>query len=103
LLTIFYFYFPEEFIPVEEDPSDPFKQYATPLKKSNKGSAFIYKIPNRQYHKEETERDGSRTGSYGYVDPFGIRRVIHYSTTSKGGFHAARDFKYVGDQAQHKY
>lgn len=73
--------------------SDVFGTYATPLRR---GTGFIYKIPH-QYHKEETDRDGSRSGSFGYVDPFGIRRVIHYNAGTTG-FDAARDFKYVGRQ-----
>ena len=47
--------------------ADVFGTYATPLRK---GTGFIYKIPH-QYHKEETEGDGSRYGSFGYIDPFG--------------------------------
>jgi hypothetical protein len=74
---------------------DVFKSYTTPLKK-NKSSGFIYKIPH-QYHKEQTERDGSRQGSFGYVDPFGIRRVIHYDANN-AGFQAKRDFQFVGRQ-----
>ena len=80
-----------------EEGEDVFRNYATPLN-PNKASAFIYKIPN-QYHKEETERDGSRSGSFGYVDPFGIRRVIHYGA-NRTGFQAARDFKFVGKQQE---
>src|SRR5882757_5730721 len=70
---------------------DVFQKYATPIRGRGKASAFIYRIPN-QYHKEETERDGSRSGSFGYVDPLGIRRVIHYGANAGGGFQAARDF-----------
>ncbi|CAG7835941.1 unnamed protein product [Allacma fusca] len=76
-----------------QEGSDVFGTYATPLRKP---TGFIYKIPH-QYHKEETDRDGSRLGSFGYVDPFGIRRVIHYNA-GVTGFDAARDFKFVGRQ-----
>lgn len=85
-----------ETAPGVETPSsrDVFQSYTTPLR--NRGTGFIYKIPN-QYHKEETELDGSRQGSFGYVDPFGIRRVIHYKAGSQG-FEHQKDFKYVGRQ-----
>jgi len=38
-------------------------------------NGFRYVLP-KQYHEEETNpADGKRAGSFGYVDPFGIRRV----------------------------
>jgi hypothetical protein len=72
---------------------DVFRNYTTPLRR---GTGFVYKIPN-QYHQDETQEDGSRMGSFGYVDPFGIRRVIHYNA-GRNGFQHSKDFKFVGKQ-----
>ncbi|KZC11537.1 hypothetical protein WN55_02819, partial [Dufourea novaeangliae] len=51
----------------------------------------------RQYHEEERDSTGSNVGSFGYIDPFGIRRVIYYKTDSNSGnFHHLKNNKYVG-------
>ncbi len=93
----------------EEIPGDVFGKYTLPQASSRSPSAsFIYRIPE-QYHKEKTipssSSDGgssTRVGSFGYVDPFGIRRVIHYTASNNGtgGFTAQRDFKYVGTRQE---
>lgn len=94
LICFTYFHNLEAAPGFETSSGDVFRSYTTPLR--SRGTGFIYKIPN-QYHKEETELDGSRQGSFGYVDPFGIRRVIHYRAGSEG-FQHEKDFKYVGRQ-----
>lgn len=40
--------------------------------------------------KEESDADGTRRGSYSYVDPSGQRRTVHY-TAGKDGFRATGD------------
>ncbi|KAJ8932699.1 hypothetical protein NQ314_014518, partial [Rhamnusium bicolor] len=46
---------------------------------------FRYYIP-RAYHEEQTLPEDKRSGSFGYIDPFGIRRVIYYNTAPGTGF-----------------
>lgn len=57
-------------------------------------NGFRYFLP-RQYHEEETNNDGTRDGSYGYVDPFGIRRVVYYNAGQNGFVHRKNN-RYVG-------
>lgn len=61
-------------------------------------NGFRYFLP-RQYQ-EETENKGedSRDGSYGYIDPFGIRRVVYYNA-GKNGFITRKNNRYVGFNA----
>lgn len=59
-------------------------------------NGFKYFLP-RQYHEEQSSSDGShRQGSFGYVDPFGIRRVIYYNTSPDRGFVHRKNNRYVG-------
>ncbi|CAB3243677.1 unnamed protein product [Arctia plantaginis] len=48
-------------------------------------NGFRYYLP-KQYHEEESSSSQERTGSFGYIDPFGIRRVIYYNTAPGQGF-----------------
>ncbi|KAG7210916.1 hypothetical protein KM043_016293 [Ampulex compressa] len=51
----------------------------------------------RQYHEEEREPSGENIGSFGYIDPFGIRRVIYYKTDPQTGeFIHKKNNRYVG-------
>lgn len=56
---------------------------------------FRYYIP-RAYHEEQTLPDDKRSGSFGYIDPFGIRRVIYYNTAPGTGFQHRKNNRYVG-------
>ncbi|XP_033338025.1 uncharacterized protein LOC117227125 isoform X1 [Megalopta genalis] len=60
-------------------------------------NGFQYYL-KRQYHEEEQEPTGGNVGSFGYVDPFGIRRVIYYKTDPRagGGFVHQKNNKFVG-------
>lgn len=58
---------------------------------------FRYYIP-RAYHEEQTSGD-RRDGSFGYIDPFGIRRVIYYNTAPGTGFQHRKNNRYVGFDA----
>lgn len=57
-------------------------------------NGFRYFLP-RQYQEEVTNNDESRDGSFGYVDPFGIRRVVYYNA-GKNGFVHRKNNRYVG-------
>lgn len=58
-------------------------------------NGFRYFLP-RQYQEEtENKSEDSRDGSYGYIDPFGIRRVVYYNA-GKNGFVHRKNNRYVG-------
>lgn len=57
-------------------------------------NGFRYFLP-RQYQEEVSKNDGSKDGSFGYVDPFGIRRVIYYNAGQNGFIHRKNN-RYVG-------
>lgn len=64
-------------------------------------NGFGYYLP-RHYH-EETYRDANaqnRDGSFGYIDPFGIRRVVYYQASPDGGFKTRKNNRYVGFNAK---
>lgn len=63
-----------------------------------KRNGFRYYLP-KQYHEEESGNTQERTGSFGYVDPFGIRRVIYYNTAPGEGFQIRKNNRYVGHDA----
>lgn len=58
---------------------------------------FKYFLP-RQYHEEQGTND-VRDGSFGYIDPFGIRRVIYYNVRPGSGFRHRKNNRYVGFNA----
>lgn len=61
-------------------------------------NGFRYYLP-KQYHEEVTGDASERTGSFGYVDPFGIRRVIYYNSAPGEGFKIRKNNRYVGHNA----
>lgn len=71
-------------------------QYAPYDGVSQTANGFQYYLP-RHYHEEESDAAGKRrAGSFGYVDPFGIRRVVYYRATPEGGFQHRKNNRYVG-------
>ncbi|XP_059613061.1 uncharacterized protein LOC132259439 [Phlebotomus argentipes] len=76
---------------------DPqFPSYDGVTLKTDEG--FRYYLP-RQYHEETNSGGDTRTGSYGYIDPFGIRRVVYYNTAPGRGFVHRKNNRYVGFNA----
>ncbi len=61
-------------------------------------NGFKYFLP-RQYHEEDNSDPERRDGSFGYIDPFGIRRVIYYNTSPEKGFVHRKNNRYVGFDA----
>ncbi|KAL1139003.1 hypothetical protein AAG570_009064 [Ranatra chinensis] len=61
-------------------------------------NGFRYYLPTH-YHEEENSASDTRAGSFGYVDPFGIRRVIYYNTSPQTGFVHRKNNRYVGFQS----
>lgn len=59
---------------------------------------FGYYLP-RQYHEEENIDDRRKAGSFGYIDPFGIRRVVYYNASPENGFVHRKNNRYVGFNA----
>lgn len=63
-------------------------------------NGFKYYLP-RHYHEEQSDDTGdTRAGSFGYVDPFGIRRVVYYNTAPGTGFVHRKNNRYVGLNAE---
>ncbi|VVC30919.1 Hypothetical protein CINCED_3A014354 [Cinara cedri] len=63
-------------------------------------NGFKYYLP-RHYHEEQSDDSGdTRAGSFGYVDPFGIRRVVYYNTAPGTGFVHRKNNRYVGLNAE---
>ena len=62
-------------------------------------NGFRYFLP-RHYHEETQRKDKEeRVGSFGYIDPFGIRRVIYYNSSPGKGFVHKKNNRYVGFSA----
>lgn len=59
---------------------------------------FRYYLP-KQYHEEQNLPGGQKAGSFGYIDPFGIRRVVYYNASPGGGFQHRKNNRYVGFNA----
>lgn len=74
--------------------SDNYNEAYEPLTNRD---GFKYFLP-RQYHEEEGSSD-TRDGSFGYIDPFGIRRVIYYNVRPGSGFNHRKNNRYVGFNA----
>lgn len=75
---------------------DPQYPYYDGVSVTNDG--FRYYLP-RQYHEEQNLGGERRSGSFGYIDPFGIRRVIYYNTAPGSGFQHRKNNRYVGFDA----
>lgn len=61
-------------------------------------NGFRYYLP-RQYHEEENSGGDRKAGSFGYIDPFGIRRVVYYNAEPGTGFVHRKNNRYVGFNA----
>ena len=48
-----------------------------------------YATSNTFHHENELE-NGERNGQYGYIDPIGVRRVVTYTTGSRGSNRAGK-------------
>jgi hypothetical protein len=72
-------------------------QYANYDGVSATNNGFRYFLP-RQYHEEQNTGNGRRDGSFGYIDPFGIRRVVYYNAGPDGFVHRKNN-RYVGFNA----
>lgn len=62
-------------------------------------NGFGYYLP-RHYHQETWPDANKRDGSFGYIDPFGIRRVVYYHASPDGGFKVRKNNRYVGFHAK---
>ncbi|XP_046753109.1 uncharacterized protein LOC124416227 isoform X2 [Diprion similis] len=52
------------------------------------------------YHEEQNQpSEAEKIGSFGYIDPFGIRRVVYYKADAEHGFIHKKNNRYVGFQA----
>ncbi|XP_045472444.1 DNA-directed RNA polymerase II subunit RPB1 [Harmonia axyridis] len=74
---------------------DPQYPYYDGISVTNDG--FRYYIP-KAYHEEQNSGSDTKSGSFGYIDPFGIRRVIYYNA-GPDGFKHRKNNRYVGHDA----
>ncbi|XP_044752116.1 DNA-directed RNA polymerase II subunit RPB1 [Coccinella septempunctata] len=74
---------------------DPQYPYYDGISVTNDG--FRYYIP-KAYHEEQNVGSDTKSGSFGYIDPFGIRRVIYYNA-GPNGFKHRKNNRYVGHDA----
>jgi hypothetical protein len=65
---------------------------------SDTNNGFRYFLP-RMYHEEQDSGERGKDGSYGYIDPFGIRRVVYYNAGNNGFVHRKNN-RYVGFNAE---
>ncbi|XP_008204815.1 uncharacterized protein LOC100117367 isoform X2 [Nasonia vitripennis] len=81
--------------------SPAYKEYEFPSYDGTHSSAdgFQYYL-KKQYHEEERTRPDKTIGSFGYVDPFGIRRVVYYKADAQNGFVHRKNNRYVGHNAK---
>ncbi|ALC43030.1 CG1136 [Drosophila busckii] len=81
-------------------PARAYRRRLRPLHSNNLdatdygGNGYRYVLP-KQYH-EEAQVGDKRAGSYGYVDPFGIRRVVYYNAAPGRGFVHRNNNQFVG-------
>uniref|UniRef100_A0A1A9WTG7 Uncharacterized protein n=1 Tax=Glossina brevipalpis TaxID=37001 RepID=A0A1A9WTG7_9MUSC len=62
---------------------------------TNTQQGFRYVLPHH-YHEESQINENKKAGSFGYVDPFGIRRVVYYNASPEKGFIHRNRNRYVG-------
>uniref|UniRef100_A0A1B0FLG8 Uncharacterized protein n=1 Tax=Glossina morsitans morsitans TaxID=37546 RepID=A0A1B0FLG8_GLOMM len=62
---------------------------------TNTQQGFRYILPHH-YHEESQINESKKAGSFGYVDPFGIRRVVYYNASPEKGFVHRNRNRYVG-------
>ncbi|OXU26894.1 hypothetical protein TSAR_015814 [Trichomalopsis sarcophagae] len=81
--------------------SPAYKEYEFPSYDGTHSTAdgFKYYL-KKQYHEEERTRPDKTIGSFGYVDPFGIRRVVYYKADAQNGFVHRKNNRYVGHNAK---
>lgn len=75
---------------------DTQREYYDGVSVTNDG--FRYYIP-KAYHEEQNLGNDKKSGSFGYIDPFGIRRVIYYNAGPGTGFQHKKNNRYVGFDA----
>lgn len=85
------------------EPPPNYNQYGLPVRRHDQpydgvsvtNNGFRYYLP-RQYHEEANSGSSTREGSFGYIDPFGIRRVVYYNTGPGKGFVHRKNNRFVG-------
>ncbi|XP_050538630.1 uncharacterized protein LOC126904035 isoform X2 [Daktulosphaira vitifoliae] len=63
-------------------------------------NGFKYYLPKHYHEEQSNDQEDTRAGSFGYIDPFGIRRVIYYNTAPGTGFVHRKNNRYVGLNAE---
>ena len=60
---------------------------------------FQYYLKTHYHEEEKNPKSDKSVGSFGYVDPFGIRRVVYYKADPQNGFVHKKNNRYVGFNA----
>ncbi|XP_015513670.1 uncharacterized protein LOC124296680 isoform X1 [Neodiprion virginianus] len=60
---------------------------------------FQYYLKTHYHEEENRPSEDEKIGSFGYIDPFGIRRVVYYKADAEHGFIHKKNNRYVGFQA----
>ena len=56
----------------------------------------VHYSDKKQFHFQSRNQNNEMVGQYGYIDPFGIRRIVYYyASPQKGYIHQKRN-KYIG-------
>lgn len=63
------------------------------------GDGFQYYLKSHYHEQKRQPEDNSNVGSFGYIDPFGIRRIIYYKSDGNGFVHKHNN-RYVGHNAE---
>ena len=64
---------------------------------AQRNSVIDYQTGKAFHRESEPGPDGRRRGEYGYIDPFGIRRVVPYETGPGGELERGKENDFVGD------
>ena len=58
--------------------------------RGNNGNLSVNYATSNTFHHENELENGEREGQYGYIDPIGVRRVVTYTTGSRGSNRAGK-------------
>ncbi|XP_075535145.1 uncharacterized protein LOC142570682 [Dermacentor variabilis] len=78
------------FGPGAGSPYRGYSDYAAPPQPYNSGYDTVDEFGNRQYRNEQGDANNVKTGSYGYMDVYGLYRRVNY-VADANGFRATVD------------
>lgn len=63
-------------------------------------NGFQYYLKTHYHEEDKSKNSDKSVGSFGYVDPFGIRRVVYYKSDPQNGFVHRKNNRFVGFNAK---